>query len=122
MPRSGVYLALCLMSTFRRLAILYLSAVILSAGVAFYLDTSLLHSTRGDVFPDLPSFVVALPSSLSISVMYITWPDFFSKPFAQTSWITFCGLAQATLLFALTRRRPPGPNHSSKRTRSNPSA
>ena|SRR5690348_4339532 len=102
------------MSTLRHLAIIYSSAVILSAGIALYLDLSLLHSARGDVFPDLPSFVVALPSSLSLIAVYDTWPGFFSKPFAKTGWITFCGLAQAALLLALTRRRPPRPNKSSK--------
>ena len=105
------------MSTLRHLAIIYSSAVVLAAGMALYLDVSLLHSRRADVFPDLPSFIVALPSSLSLLPVYDTWPAFFSKPFAQTGWVTFCGLAQAALLLALTRRRPPRPNNASKRTR-----
>ena len=110
------------MSSARHLAFLYLAAVVLSAGWAFYIDASLLHSPQEHELPDLLSFLLALPSSWSISLLYDTWPTFFSKPFTQTVWITLCGLAQAALLLAVTRPRPRRPNQSFKRTREKPRA
>lgn len=77
----------------------YLAVVLLAAGWAFYIDSTLLHSQREHLLPDIVLDVVSLPSSLSIFPLYNAWPEYFSKPFSQVGWATFCGLGQAALLF-----------------------
>ena len=84
-------------------AIAYLAVVLLAASWAVYIYALLLHSEREHLAPDILLFIVTLPLSASTSYLYDTWPEFFSRPFAQIAWVTFCGLLQAWLFFALPR-------------------
>jgi hypothetical protein len=87
----------------RTLAVCYLIIVGLIAFWAFYVDARLLYSTREHLLPGFVLGVVSLPASLSVGVMYDTWPTFFSKPFTQIAWVTLCGVGQAGVLFVASR-------------------
>lgn len=91
----------------------YLIVVLLAAGWALYMDTTLLHSQREHLLPDIVLGVVTLPSSYSLRLLFDIWPGLFSLPFAQVGYMTLCGLAQAWLLFILTHRLLGAANASS---------
>lgn len=89
---------------FRTLAILYAALVVVVAVWALCVDIALLHSQREHLLPDVTLFFVSFPASLSVSLAYEAWPQFFSKPFTQLAWVAFCGLSQAAVLFLASRR------------------
>ena len=82
----------------------YLIVVLFAASWALYVDSTLLHSEREHLLPDVLLFVVTLPSSLFVIPLYSAWPSLFSRPFAEVGWAIFCGLAPAALLFFLVYR------------------
>jgi hypothetical protein len=98
------------MSLLQRLAIAYLTVVLLVATLAFTVDAALLHSNREHMVPDVMLMAVALPSSLSMEALFSAWPALFSLPFTQEIWAVLCGIFQAALLFVLGRRRGQRPD------------
>jgi|SRR6185437_8928588 len=90
----------------RILALLYAVVVGVAALWAWYTDVTLLHAVREHMLPDLLLAFVSLPTSYTTGPLYEQFPTFFSAPFVQLAWLTFCGAFQAAVLYLLSVRVP----------------
>jgi hypothetical protein len=86
----------------RMLALLYSMLLLGAASWALWTNASFLHSSTEHLLPDMAMTLLAFPTSLSLSWVYETWPQFFSRPLAQSAWLACCGLFQASILFFLS--------------------
>lgn len=87
------------MKVFRLIVWFYVLFVFLAVSCAWYFDIRLLNSSREHMLPDFLLMFVTLPASLSLGPLYESFPTFFDWPFAQLTWITLCGVGQASVLF-----------------------
>lgn len=70
---------------------------------AWYIDVSLLNSSREHLLPDMVLAFAALPSSLTLEFAYRNWTDLFNRPLVQLGWLSFCALGQVAAAFGLAR-------------------
>ena len=87
----------------------YLAVILFAACWAFYTEARLSDSPREHLLPGFLLAALALPSSMSLGALDSAWPALLSRPFIQVTWLTACGLCQASLLFVLVsklRRSP----------------
>jgi hypothetical protein len=85
----------------RSIALVYGVLVLLAAAWAVVVDMQMLHSQREHLLPDAVLVLIAMPASLTLGPLYERWPAAFGNEFAQVSWATVCGLAQAGVVAAL---------------------
>jgi hypothetical protein len=90
----------------RILALLYAVIVGVTALWAWYTDVTLLHAGREHMLPNLLLAFVSLPTSYTTDPLYEQFPTFFSAPFVQLTWLTFCSAFQAAVLYLLSVRVP----------------
>jgi len=99
----------------RFLASGYAALVGLVALWAWYGGLTLLHSTREHLFPDILLGLISWPASSTLTPLYDHWPALFSTPLVQPAWMTFCGAAQAAVLFFMSGLVPK-PHHPDQRS------
>jgi len=91
------------MKVCRLIAWIYAAIVFAAASFAWYTDIRLLNSRYEHMLPDFLLIFVSLPASLSLGPLYDCFPTFFDMPFAQLTWLTLCGIGQASTLFFAER-------------------
>jgi len=87
------------MKVFRLIAWSYALIVLLAASFAWYVDIRLLNTGYEHMLPDFLLMFITLTASLSLGPLYESFPSFFDRSFAQLTWITMCGVGQASALF-----------------------
>lgn len=102
------------MKVFRLIAWFYALVVLLAAGYAWYVDIRLLNSGYEHMLPDFLLMFVTLPASLSLGPLYESFPTFFDRSFAQLTWVTLCGVGQASALFVAENLASRKQKHISK--------
>lgn len=102
------------MKVFRLIAWFYALTVLLAASFAWYVDIRLLNAGYEHMLPDFVLMFVTLPASLSLGPLYDSFSTFFDRPFAQLTWITLCGVGQASALFFAENRASRKQKHISK--------
>jgi hypothetical protein len=85
----------------RSIALVYCVLVLGAAAWAVAVDMQMLHSQREHLLPDAVLMFIAMPASLTLGLLYESWPATFGSEFAQVGWATVCGFAQAGVVAAL---------------------
>jgi len=86
----------------RRFAKVYAILVTTLALWAWYTDVSLLHSQREHLLPDILLAIASMPASLTLEPMSQQWPDLFTSPFVQLTWVTICATVQTGIIFFIS--------------------
>ena len=90
----------------RMLALFYAVVVGLATIWAWYAEVTLLHSVQEHMLPGMLLAAVSLPTSFTVAPLYDLSPTFFSEAFVQLTWLTVCGIFQASVLYRLAVQKP----------------
>ena len=85
----------------KKLAWAYTALVLSAAAWAWWVDVSMLTSSKEHLLPDMLLAFVGLPLSLTLDIFYTVFEVTFSKPLIQVAFLTCAAALQAGMLHAL---------------------
>lgn len=82
----------------------YTALVLAISAWAWWIDVSLMASSKEHLLPDMLLAFTGIPLSLTLNAFYTNFEGLFSRPFVQLAFLTAAAISQALILHLVAHR------------------